>query len=745
MVQKTSPFVEAKYGWDYGESGWNSGTDENFLKFGFLHDSNIDGIVSTLPPPINGSSYYLTTDKRVYFVVGSTYYSTPLPLWHGVTIRSTGVVWYFNGTTLVEKQTNASLLPYTFPDGITHTVQDLSSTSSPSLGGRGVGYNRRNLDRKIQDISDSISGMFCNVWEFADLCTGYVEGGDPSLWDWRPAIQAAVNAWKNIYFPPNRGINYRCAGEITLNDGNMIVMCPSVVIQQTTADTTTFKAIQKNNVWFNLNGGMIRGEGSWSNSWTGMGGHNDRAIQLWGCTNSGVTTARIQNCASAGIAIFGGSNITLNQVTIEGTHLYSAPIPYLGNFQAGLYLRDETTYGILDNLKVTGIDISGVAQGVLSELYSAASIVSRAHSIHGAVIHDIPGQHAFYIQGGALNCDGAVITNTALAGVKIQSADSNAAIRSFSALGITANGIGSNLFEMNCTGTGSVNGVLLSGTVDGCQVGLACNGTIRDLKCDLVATNVSSNAVLIQGDGAKDLDIDVIAQTVGDEGIVMTATNASGICIRPTLRECNQNNRVGKAAILHQTASGHMIIQDPAISDATTKMDWGIFNSTLGGTLRVRGSVNISGARDTAVRATGKIVEWPQETNLSGTNGDFTGIANVTSSSPMRTKVTSTTASNVVLWQRTLTTGKTVMIKVKATGTNSAGTERRSVELFACAYLNAGVATLQGTVTTIANIVSGGFGGILVLQPSGTDMVLLVNSGSASTYNWAATVEIVEA
>ncbi|PIK76387.1 hypothetical protein [Pseudomonas sp. 382] len=640
---------------------------------------------------------------------------------------------------------NSANVFYQFPDGVPHVVQDLSSPSDASLGGMGVGYKRRTLDKAIVTISDVISGMPCNVWEYAHLCGGYTPGGSPTTWDWRPAIQAALNAWACVYFPPMAS-PYRVVGEILMNAHNSIATDPSVRIQQILPNTTTFKAILKDNVWLMMNGAMILGEGAWSNTWTGMGGHDDRAIQLWGCTNSGAIRPHVRNCASAGIAIFGGENILIDHPTIEGTHLYGHSIPLLGNFQAGLYIRDsQPDYGICDNLRVPGANISGVAQGVLSELYSAASVISRAHSIQNAIIHDIPGQHAFYMQGGALNVDGAVITNTGLAGVKFQSGDSNAAIRSLSALGITANGIGSNLFEMNCVGSGSVNGPLLSGTVDGCAVGLAINGTIRDLKCDLVATNVTSNAVLIQGDGAKDLDIDVIAQTVGDEGIVMTATNASGVRIRPTLRECNQNNGAGKAAILHQTASGHMIIQDPAISDATTRMDWGIFNSTLGGTIRVRGSVNIAGARDTAVRAIGKIVEWPQESNLSGTNGDFTGLANVTSSSPMRTKATSTSASNVVLWQRSLTAGKTVMIKAKVTGGNAAGTERRSVELFACAYLNAGVATLQGAVTTIANAASAGFGGGLVLQPSGADMILLVNSGGSVAYNWSATVEVTEA
>ena len=33
MTQQTSPFLDVKYGWNYGESGWNTGMDENLVKF----------------------------------------------------------------------------------------------------------------------------------------------------------------------------------------------------------------------------------------------------------------------------------------------------------------------------------------------------------------------------------------------------------------------------------------------------------------------------------------------------------------------------------------------------------------------------------------------------------------------------------------------------------------------------------------------------------------------------------------
>lgn len=111
MPQRLSPFIESKYGWDYGESGWNSGMDENILKFSFMFDRNIDGIVSTLPPATSGASYFLTTDKRLYFAVGTNWYSTPIPLWFELVVSTTGDVVRFNGDTLISTGTTSDVVP----------------------------------------------------------------------------------------------------------------------------------------------------------------------------------------------------------------------------------------------------------------------------------------------------------------------------------------------------------------------------------------------------------------------------------------------------------------------------------------------------------------------------------------------------------------------------------------------------------------------------------------------------------
>lgn len=102
MAQQISPFLEGKFGWNYGENLWNTGADENFLKFSFLFDGNVESVVSSLPAVVNGQAYFLTTDNRFYFGVGNTWYSSPCPKYFIFKIRSTGEFRQFDGTDIVE-------------------------------------------------------------------------------------------------------------------------------------------------------------------------------------------------------------------------------------------------------------------------------------------------------------------------------------------------------------------------------------------------------------------------------------------------------------------------------------------------------------------------------------------------------------------------------------------------------------------------------------------------------------------
>ena len=102
MPQQQAPFLEGKYGWNFGESGWNTGMDENLLKFSFMFDGNVDSIVASLPPVSNGAAHFNTTDNRFYFGVGTVWYSSPCPKSFIFKIKSNGHFYQFNGTSAVK-------------------------------------------------------------------------------------------------------------------------------------------------------------------------------------------------------------------------------------------------------------------------------------------------------------------------------------------------------------------------------------------------------------------------------------------------------------------------------------------------------------------------------------------------------------------------------------------------------------------------------------------------------------------
>ncbi len=100
MAAQNSPFVEATYGWPYGSNGWDGDMNTNLVKFSYLHDRNIDAIVSSLPAIVNGKAYFNTADNRLYFDANGQRYSSVTPKWFEVTLRTTGQVYQFDGTTL---------------------------------------------------------------------------------------------------------------------------------------------------------------------------------------------------------------------------------------------------------------------------------------------------------------------------------------------------------------------------------------------------------------------------------------------------------------------------------------------------------------------------------------------------------------------------------------------------------------------------------------------------------------------
>jgi len=217
MAQQLSPWLEGAYGWSFGEGGWNTGMDQNLLKFSFLFDRNVDSVVTSLPAAANGQAHYLTTDNRLYFAVGTTYFSCPVPKWFTIYVRTTGQTHQFNGTSLVQidtpaqldarldavELTVASLGTAAFEDIEFFATQseldvatataasytdmlkaDLVNSSDPTKGAKLIGFDSNTLDQQIKSKINRVVGSITSLKALSKdkytqaVVTGYYVAGD---------------------------------------------------------------------------------------------------------------------------------------------------------------------------------------------------------------------------------------------------------------------------------------------------------------------------------------------------------------------------------------------------------------------------------------------------------------------------------------------------------------------------------------------------------------------------------------
>lgn len=199
MSQQLSPFLEAAYGWNFGESGWNTGMDNNLLKFSFLFDRNVDGIVSSLPAAISGQSYFLTTDTRLYFAVGTTWYSSPTPKWFEFKIKSTGETYQFNGSSVV--QVNSPDVLESRLEAVELTIANLGTAAFEDVSAFVTPAALDVVEANAQSYTDEKFSNH-NLVSIADF------GASPSSPDNKIAIDAALASTQGSVVVPVGTYNY---------------------------------------------------------------------------------------------------------------------------------------------------------------------------------------------------------------------------------------------------------------------------------------------------------------------------------------------------------------------------------------------------------------------------------------------------------------------------------------------------------------------------------------------------------
>lgn len=614
-------------------------------------------------------------------------------------------------------------------------ISSVLATLAANTGGGQIGF----IDPSASTVATTVAAVLAQL-KPVSMWGAWGNGTTQTT-----AIRAALANSLYVYFPP--GV-YNIDNDMPLRDDHVIVLSPGVQINQLTVNKSGFSATNKSRIKIFWNGAKYVGEGTWSAGWTGNGGHDDRGVNFYGCSDVLIANPHIEDCGHAAMAFIGGSRITVISPFLRGTNSRSTSLPYQANFQPGIYLKSDPVYGPVDHITVTDADIADVAIGVLDELEVGAVQRSGFLRVDGHV-HDIPGQHAFYLTTRNVQID-ATVSDLALSGVKIQAGDANQVIGNTKANLVARNLPNSQMFEIACPSpyTGKVVGLELEGVGVNVFRALSISRQVENVTADIVVETVFDAAVNVQGDAVKDLDVTIHARDVALDGITVSATNSTGLKFRPTIRNPNTSNSAGGCGISVASASAQVEVIDPDITDANGRMKYGLFNSIAGSDVKVRGQARFTGATDTAVRATGTISEWPQDATLSGTNGAFTDTANIKSDKPMVIRLaTPLAAGNVVMWQRTMANNSTLHVKVILAVSKGSGIDRGSYEFEGTFYRQGGgIATLQGSVTTLHSQATGTLAVTFGLASNGAnDVVLNVNPGGGILTKWAAIVTAIDA
>lgn len=562
------------------------------------------------------------------------------------------------------------------------------------------------------------------------------------------AISRSQASGYPVLIPPG---SFKISNKLSLASNQTVYMTPGSQIIQAAANMATFEAVARDNVWIHCDGGTLYGQGGWSAAWSDFASHQDRGINLLGCTNSGVTFPRIRNMAMCGIAILGGTNITIVCPVIEGTHVLGAPLTAgVSIYQFAIVVMHDSTYGAFKNVRLINPTFYNVAMGINSVMNIPGS--KGALSIVAPVSHTFIAEHGLYLGTSNTRVVGGQIAGASLDACKVFSGAANEVIENTD-IELTAENCGGQAVEFGVSGSGRIVGCTAQVTAADCARGLTIDGDVRALKARVVTQRNTQRSVYVARSlsalGPVDCDIEVIDRDSSDYGVLVDAPTSTRNRIRAKVHRPGQGG--GAYGIYVNQCSG-LTIESPEVSDDSGMLQDGIHLSASALGVRITGSPKVSGYSNAAIFCDAPGTEWragPGEfdaltTAFRDTNYQTTA-PNILPVTEMVIGRQSTTAANVVIWNLLLADESAYLVTVRLTGKLAGSAERGAFVASAVFWRDGGgVATLQGSADEDVNIKSASFLGVYAFAVSGNEARLNVNSGATANIDWVARITVTK-
>ena len=379
---------------------------------------------------------------------------------------------------------------------------------------------------------------------------------------------AAVNAFLSSTTPRGRK---QVIGALAIS-GTLVV--PSGVdldlsaatITQTGTSKVTLDVNGANNV--SIMGGKIVGTGVHVPNETLAIGVTVRG----GATGVRIDGLTLEGHGGAGIKIDGSSDVLVRGCKIVGTNPPSSVGP------AG------SEYGVLvdgaaSRITISNCEVSRTSQGIIT------SIQSSNVSVQGNRVHDITGQHGFYLQTGRrLSAVGNTVYSCALIGIKVQqNSVATAELREVVVANNVISGCGSHgiyVGSVDPAYTHLLRDISVTGNIitDTGEDGITLNGVHHAVVANNLARTVTRHGVGLRNCADVSVHGNML-DTLGHTGIYL---QTGGSMNRIRVEGNIINNPAGAAASttnygIHCTLGSDVDIFRNTVTDATAKMRYGIF------------------------------------------------------------------------------------------------------------------------------------------------------------------------